>query len=77
MLLWVAVAPTNAEIGKLLEAEKLRLLPGCKVAAFVELVVVTQFGMRSLDPTPWGLIELVRKGAHGNRDGELLRGEKA
>jgi hypothetical protein len=59
-----------------LGAEKLRLFPGRKVPAFVELVVVDEFGIRPLGPTPRGLIELVRKGAHGYRNGNLLRGEK-
>jgi hypothetical protein len=46
------------------------------VAAFVELVVMDEFGIRPLGPTPRGLIELVRKGAHGNRDGDVFRAEK-
>jgi hypothetical protein len=47
------------------------------VPAFIELVVMDEFGIRPLGPTPRGLIELVRKGAHGNRDGNALDTEKA
>src|SRR5438128_9921144 len=35
-----------------------------------------KFGIRALCPTPRGLIELVRKGAHGSRDRDTFRGEK-
>ena len=31
-----------------------------------------ELGIRPLCPTPRGLIELVRKDAHGNRDGDVL-----
>src|SRR3989449_7950645 len=37
---------------------------------------MNQFGIRFLCPTPRGLIELVRKGAHGNRYRDTFRGEK-
>jgi hypothetical protein len=46
------------------------------VAAFGELVVMDQFGIRPLCPTPRALIELVSKDADGNRDGDVLRGKK-
>ena len=44
------------------------LFPGRKVPAFVELVVVDQFGKRPLRPTVRAQIDLVRKGAYGNRE---------
>ena len=40
--------------------------------AFVELVVVDEFRKRLLCPTLRALIELVRKGAYGNRDADAL-----
>ena len=46
---------------------------GCSQAAkcppLSRLVEVDQFGIRPLCPTARGRIELVRKDAHGNRDG--------
>src|SRR5580765_2872705 len=39
---------------------------------FVELVVVDQFGIRPLRPTARAQIDLVRKGAYGNRDGNAF-----
>ena len=39
------------------------------MSAFVELVVVDKFGIRPLRPTARAQIDLVRKGAYGNRDG--------
>jgi len=46
------------------------------VAAFGELVVMDELGIRALRPTPRGWIELVRKGAHGNRGGDAFGIEK-
>ena len=40
--------------------------------AFVELVVMDEFGIGTLRPTPRRRIELVGKDAHGNRDGNSL-----
>ena len=57
--------------------EELRLLPGRKVPALVDLVVVDEFGIRPLRPTPRGLILLARKDAHGNRNGDALGVEEA
>jgi hypothetical protein len=37
---------------------------------------MNEFGIRLLCPTPRGLIELVRKGAHGDRDGDVFDIEK-
>jgi hypothetical protein len=77
MLLRVAVALAQGlERCSELRTEELRLLPGRKVPAFVELVVVDEVGIGPLGPTPRGLIELVRKGAHGHRDRDTFRGEK-
>src|SRR5439155_14805678 len=56
--------------------KELRLFPGRKVPAFVEFVVIDEFGIRALGPTARGLIELVRKGAHGHRDRDPFGGEK-
>src|SRR5438477_9430282 len=57
-------------------SEQLRLFPRREVAASVEPVVMNQFGICSLCPTPWGCIDLIWKDAHGNRDGDVFRGEK-
>src|SRR6202023_3069390 len=45
------------------------------MTAFIELVVMDQFGERSLRPTARAKIDLVRKAAHGNRDGDALNTE--
>src|SRR3954453_14817058 len=58
-------------------AEQLRLFPGRKVAALVELVVMDEVGIGLLRPMLRHLIELVRKDAHGYRDGDALRVEEA
>jgi hypothetical protein len=50
----------------------LRLFKGCRVSAFLNLVVTDEFGLCPLCPTPRGWIELVRKDAHGNRDGDAF-----
>jgi hypothetical protein len=41
------------------------------VPAFVNLVLIDEFLIRSLCPTPRGLIVLARKHAHGSRDGDV------
>ena len=48
------------------------MFPRSKVSTFVELVVVDQFGIRPLCPTARAQIDLVRKGAYGNRDGDAF-----
>jgi hypothetical protein len=63
----------HAELGD----EELRLFPSREVAAFVELVVMDEFGIRTLCPTPRGCIDLVWKDAHGHRDGDVFDVEKA
>src|SRR6476661_4952334 len=65
------------EPGADLLAEELRLLPGRKVPAFVELVVMNELGIRPLGPAPWGRKEVVREGAHGDRDVDAFDIEKA
>src|SRR4030095_15988726 len=70
------VAAQRFEPRTQLRREKLRLLPCCEVAAFIELVVMDEFGKCPLRPTPRGLIEFVGKGAHSNRDGHTHRSEK-
>src|SRR5215213_4627101 len=67
----------RAEARADLVAEELRLLPGREVPALVELVVVDEIGIGLLRPAPRDLIELVRKDAHGYRDGHALWVEKA
>ena len=47
------------------------------MAAFVELVVMDEFGIRPLCPAPRGWIEFVREDAHGNRDGDAFGIEKS
>jgi hypothetical protein len=47
-------------------------VPRPQVPAFVELVVMDEFGIRPLRPTPRGWIEFVGKDAHGNRDGDAF-----
>src|SRR5215469_17760697 len=42
---------------------------------FGELVVMDQFGIRSLRPTARAQIDLVRKAAYGNRDGDPFNAE--
>src|SRR5689334_10805365 len=57
--------------------EQLGLLPGGKVPALVELVVMDEVGIGLLGPAPRHLIELVRKDAYGYGDGDALRVEEA
>jgi hypothetical protein len=47
------------------------------VSTFVEPIVIDQIGIRPLGPTARGLIEFIRKGAYGYRDGDPFGGEKA
>src|SRR4051794_18905939 len=56
--------------------EEVRLLPGCKVPARGQPIVVDEVGVGLFCPTPRHLIELVRKDAHGYRDGDALRAEE-
>ena len=42
------------------------------MSAFVELVVMDEFGIGPLCPAPRGWIEFVREDAHGNRDGDAF-----
>src|SRR5215203_2533666 len=57
--------------------EELRLLPCRKVPTLVELVVMDEVRIGLLCPTPRHLIEIVRKDAHGYRNGDALRVEEA
>src|ERR1700693_5900315 len=57
-----------SEAGANLFGKELRLLPRREVAAFVELVVVDEFGIGPLRPASRGRIDFVREGAHGDRD---------
>src|SRR3954469_21920739 len=60
------------EPGTNLVTEDLGLLPGGKVPALGDFVVVDEVGVRLLCPTLRDLIELVGKNAHRNRDGDTL-----
>ena len=42
------------------------------MSALLDLVVMDEFGKSALCPTPRGWIELIRKDAHGNRDGDAF-----
>jgi hypothetical protein len=46
------------------------------VPAFIEDVVIDEFGIGPLCPTPRGCIDLVRKNAYSNRDGDVFGVEK-
>src|SRR4030095_3106413 len=61
-----------SEAGAYLLGQEFRLFPRGKVPAFIELVVVNQFGVRALCPTARAQIDLIRKGTHGNRDRNAL-----
>src|SRR4029077_6177707 len=52
------------------------LFPRREVPALVELVVIDELGIRPLRPASRRLVELLRKGAHGGRDGDALRSEE-
>src|SRR5262245_17818225 len=65
----------RSEAGTNFLAEQLWLLPGGKMPAFVELVVVDQVGVRALRPRARAEIDLVREAAHSNRDGHPFRGK--
>ena len=55
--------PERSEPRADLLREKLRLLPGREVPAFIELVVVDEFGIRPLRPAPRSWIQLFNNGA--------------
>src|SRR5215212_1243377 len=59
-----------------LVGEDLRLLPGRKVPALGDLVEMDEIVIREPSPAFWGRVELVRKGGHGNRQGDALGGEE-
>ena len=44
--------------------------------AFVELVVVDEFGIRAFRPARRSLVQLFREDAHGNRDGDAFDSEE-
>src|SRR4051812_9093097 len=60
------------ERGSELGAEQFRLFPRGEVPALVEFVEIDEFGIRSLYPTTRGRVELVRKDAHRNGDGNAF-----
>src|SRR5262245_52112759 len=64
--------PHGSEARANLFAEQLRLLPGGKVSALGQLVVVNEPGIRAFRPTPRGWKEFVREDAHGHWDGNAF-----
>src|SRR5215217_1455066 len=62
--------------GTNLFSESFWLFPRREVSALVEFVVMDQVGICALCPTPRGLIEIFRKGAHGNWYRDIFRREK-
>jgi hypothetical protein len=46
------------------------------VSSFGNLVVIDKFGESGLCPTPWGLIDFVRKNAHGYRGDNVFHVDK-
>src|SRR5438105_14450594 len=56
--------------------EGLRLLPGGKVAALFELVVMNELGVGALRPALRSLVELFGKRADGDRNGNMLRSKE-
>ena len=46
------------------------------MSAFVELVVMNEFGIRPLRPASRCWAEVIRESAHGNRDGDAFRGKE-
>src|SRR5215475_9057412 len=73
---WTVLMTTSLtqglECGANLFGEQLRLLPRCEVAALVDLVEVDEVGIGALHPAPRRLVCLVRKDAHGHRNGDAL-----
>jgi hypothetical protein len=51
--------------------KKLRLLPCRKVTAFIDLVVINEFVIRALCPTPRGFIVFAGKDGHRRRNGDI------
>jgi hypothetical protein len=56
--------------------QELWLFPGGKVPPCIELVVVDELGIRPFGPTARRCIDLVRKHAHSDRDGDAFRCEE-
>src|ERR1700753_2150415 len=56
------------ERGAQLGREQFRFLPGGKVTALVDLVVVDEGGVGLLDPAAWRRDDLARKCGEGDRD---------
>src|SRR2546430_4367896 len=56
--------------------EGLRLFPGRKVTALIELVVMNELGIGALRPAPRSLVEFFGKRADGDRNSNMLRCKK-
>src|ERR1700716_4001233 len=50
---------------------ELRLFSGRIVIVFADVVVIDEFVIRTVGPTPRGLIVLARKHTHGSRDRDV------
>src|SRR4051812_21867065 len=62
----------GSESGPNFLREELRLFPRGKMTALVELVVVNELGIGALGPASRRLIELIGKGADGDRNRNVL-----
>ena len=63
---------SDLKVARISSREDLRLLPGGEVAAFVDLVVVDELGIRPLRPALRGRIQLVGEDGHADRDLDAL-----
>src|SRR3954470_13963674 len=68
--------PQRSEARAQLLGKQLRLFPRGKVPAFSRLVVVDEFEICPLRPTPRSLVHLLRENANGSRNGDLQVVEK-
>src|ERR1043166_9092710 len=64
----VVKLPQRLERRAQITHEKLWLLPGREVCAFVVLVVKDEFRIRLFSPTLWRLVDFFRESAYGDRN---------
>src|SRR5437660_4425911 len=77
VLMRISLSAKRSERCAQLVHEELGLLPSREMAALVEPVVVNELRISPLCPAPRGGIDLVREGAHGDRDLDAPRIEEA
>src|SRR5262245_32818891 len=65
------------ERGTQLGTEELRLFPGGEVSAFVDLVVVDEFGIGAFRPAPRRFVLFAREDGYGDRNLDALGVEKS